>query len=56
VDSILPDKYSGRLVHPLDDFIEAIIVGPNDPKVIDAIINEVEAIVAKYVVQISCAI
>jgi hypothetical protein len=35
-------------VHPLDDFIEAVIVGPNDSKVIDAIMNEVEAIVAQY--------
>ena len=33
---LLPDKYHPRLAHPLDDFIEAVIVGPNDPKVIDA--------------------
>ncbi len=45
---LLPDKYHPRLAHPLDDFIEAVIVGPNDPKVIDAIMNEVDAIVGKY--------
>jgi hypothetical protein len=45
---LLPDKYSGRLAHPLDDFIEAVIPGPNDPKVIDAIMNEIEAIVGRY--------
>ena len=45
---LLPDKYNGRLAHPLDDFIEAVVVGPNDPKVIDALMNEVEAIVSKH--------
>jgi hypothetical protein len=45
---LVPDKYHPRLAHPLDDFIEAVIVGPNDPKVIDAIMNEVDAIVGKY--------
>ena len=45
---LMPEKYSPRLAHPLDDFIEAVIVGPNDPKVIDAIMNEVDAIVGKY--------
>ena len=29
---LLPDKYHPRLAHPLDDFIEAVIVGPNDPR------------------------
>ena len=46
--SLLPDKYGGRLAHPLDNFIEAVTSGPNNPKVIDAIMNEVEAIVGKY--------
>jgi hypothetical protein len=45
---LLPDKYTGRLAHPLDDFIEAVVVGSNDPKVIDALMNEVEAIVSKH--------
>lgn len=36
------------MAHPLDDFIEAVIVGPNDSKVIDAIMKEVDAIVGKY--------
>jgi hypothetical protein len=44
----LPDKCHALLVHPLDDFIEAVIEGSNDPKVIDAIMDEVEAIVRKY--------
>jgi hypothetical protein len=46
--SRLPDKYSARLAHPLDDFIEAVILGPHDPKIIGAIMNEVDAIVGKY--------
>ena len=46
--SLLPDKYGGRLAHPLDDFIEAAILGKNDPKVITAIIDEIDAIVGKY--------
>jgi hypothetical protein len=45
---LLPDKYAGRLAHPLDDFIEAVAVGTSEPKVIYAIMNEVEAIVSKY--------
>jgi hypothetical protein len=46
--SRLPDKYCARLAHPLDDFIEAVILAPHHPKIIDAIMNEVEAIVSKY--------
>jgi hypothetical protein len=46
--SLLPDKYSGRLLHPLDEFIEAVIVGNDNPKVITAIMDEVDAIVSKY--------
>ena len=45
---LLSDKHTTRLAHPLDDFIEAIIPGPDDPEVIEAIANEVEAIVGKY--------
>jgi hypothetical protein len=48
----LPDKYRERLFHPLDDFIEAHIEGPDDPEVIDDVLNamerEVSAIVDKY--------
>jgi hypothetical protein len=44
----LPNNYRARLAHPLDDFIEAVIVGPDDPKVLAAIMNEVDAIVGKY--------
>lgn len=45
---LLPDKYACRLVHPLDDFIEAVTMGPDDPKVIYAMMDEVEAMVGKY--------
>src|SRR5262249_1354751 len=44
----LPDRLGGRLAHPLDDFIEAYIEGPDDPKVIRAIMKEVDAIVGRY--------
>jgi len=46
--SLLPDKYGGRLAHPLDDFIEAAILGKNVPKVTTAIMDEIDAIVGKY--------
>jgi hypothetical protein len=46
--SLLPDKYTGRLAHPLDHFIEAVILGPNEPKIIEAIADEVGRIVGKY--------
>ena len=45
---LLPNKYRARLVHPLDDFIEAIIFGPDNSKVINATMKEVDAIVGKY--------
>jgi hypothetical protein len=45
---LLPEKYRHLLTHPLDDFIEAHIEGPDDPKIINAIVSEVEAIVDKY--------
>jgi hypothetical protein len=44
----LPKKYFGRLYHPLDDFIEATIPGPDDPRVIDAVMKQVQAIVWQY--------
>jgi hypothetical protein len=46
--SLLPDKYGGRLAHPLDDFIEAAILGKNVPKVTTAIMDEIDAIVGQY--------
>jgi hypothetical protein len=45
---LTPEKLSPLLAHPLDDFIEALIEAPDDPKVINAIINEVNVIVEKY--------
>ena len=44
----MPEKYRGRLAHPRDDFIEAVIAGPDDDVVIDAMMDEVQAIVRKY--------
>jgi hypothetical protein len=44
----LPDKYRGHLTHPLDDLIEAITVGPDDPKAMVAIMHDVDSIVAQY--------
>jgi hypothetical protein len=43
-----PDQYGGRLEHPLDDFLELRIEGPDDDKIITAIMNEVNAIVEQY--------
>jgi hypothetical protein len=43
----LPDKLAARLVHPLDDFIEAVIEGPNDDHVIDLIMQEIDTIVRR---------
>jgi hypothetical protein len=45
---LLLEKYAHHLAHPLDNFIEAHIEGTDDPKVIDAIVNEVAAIVGRY--------
>lgn len=46
----MPEKYGGLLAHPLDDFIEAHthIEGADNDKVIDALWNEVDAIVSKF--------
>ena len=47
--SLYPDEFKGRLVHPLDNFIEAVITVPeDDPDVISSVMGEVEDIVAKY--------
>ena len=45
---LMPEKYGPRLAHPLDDFIEAVIEGPDDPKVIKAVMDEVNTIVERY--------
>src|SRR6516162_5182436 len=44
----LPDKYGGRLAHPLDDFLELRIEGVDEYKVMVAIMDEVNAIVSRY--------
>jgi hypothetical protein len=42
----LPDKYQGRLFHPLDDFIEVHFeADADDPKIINSIDKEINAIV-----------
>jgi hypothetical protein len=46
---LMPDKYIGRLMaHPLDDILEAVVVGCWDDPIIYAIMCEVNAIVGKY--------
>jgi hypothetical protein len=44
----LPDKYGGLLLHPLDDFLEAVIEVPHDPKTYGQVMDVVDAIVARY--------
>jgi hypothetical protein len=44
----LPDKYGGRLAHPLDDFLELRIEGVDDDTLMKAIMDEVNAIVDRY--------
>ena len=41
----LPAKYGGRLLIPLDDFIEVHVEGPDDTKIIHAVMDEINAIV-----------
>jgi hypothetical protein len=36
------------LDHPLDDFLEVVIEGPNDFKIMDAIMDEITAIVWRF--------
>jgi hypothetical protein len=43
-----PAGYRTRFDHPLDDHIELTIEAPDDPKIVDAIWNEVDGIVHKY--------
>jgi hypothetical protein len=45
--SRLPKKYWARLPHPLDDFLEAVIPEPDDPKLVGVLWDEVEAIVSQ---------
>src|SRR5262245_12820956 len=45
----LPDRLAVRLAgHVLDDFVEAIIAGPDDDRIIDAIMCEIDALVGSY--------
>ena len=44
----LPDKYRRRIVIPGDDFLEAHTEGSDDPRVINAMEKEVDAIADKF--------
>jgi hypothetical protein len=43
-----PRRYWGRLAHPLDDFLEVTCPDPGIPEVVDAIWDQIEAIVSPY--------
>jgi hypothetical protein len=43
----MPDQHP-ILADPLDDHIECVIEGPDEPKIIDAIFSEINAIVDQY--------
>jgi hypothetical protein len=45
---MMPEKYLSRLAHPEDYFIEASIAGTHDRKIVDAIMDEINAIVDGY--------
>jgi hypothetical protein len=42
---MMPEKFQSRLAHPEDYFIEASIDGTYDDKIVDAIMDEINAIV-----------
>jgi len=44
----LPDRYGGYLWHPLDDFMEAVIVAPHELEAYGAIMDKIDAIVGRY--------
>jgi hypothetical protein len=43
-----PAQYRGCFYHPQDDHIEAVIPGPNDDRIIHAVMTEVDRIVHRY--------
>jgi hypothetical protein len=45
---MMPEKFRLRLVHPDDDFMEASIEGIRDNKIVEAIMDEIDAIVGRY--------
>jgi hypothetical protein len=46
--TMMPGKFRSSLEHPKDYFIEASIDGTDDDKIINAIWNEINAIVDQY--------
>jgi hypothetical protein len=46
--TMMPKKFRSRLAHPEDYFIEASIDGTDDDKIVDAIMDEINAIVDGY--------
>ena len=45
--TMMPEKFRSRLTHPEDDFMEASIDGIDDDKIVDAIMDEIDAIVER---------
>jgi len=43
--TMMPEKFRSRLAHPQDGFIEASKDGTDDEKTVDAIMDEINAIV-----------
>ena len=46
--TMMPEKFRSRLAHPQDGFIEASKDGTDDEKTVDAIMDEINAIVDRY--------
>jgi hypothetical protein len=44
----LPDRHGGVLAHPLDDFLEVHAAGPDDAKLTQTVMREIDAIVWPY--------
>jgi hypothetical protein len=46
--TMMPEKFRSRLTHPEDDFMEASIDGIPEDKIVEAIKDEIDAIVDRY--------
>ena len=46
--TMMPKKFRSRLAHPEDYFMEASIDGTHDDKIVEAIMDEINAIVDGY--------
>jgi hypothetical protein len=45
---MMPERFRSRLAHPGDDFMETPIEGIRDNKIVEAIMDEIDAIVERY--------